>query len=398
MIAKFEKSKLSGDVYAPSSKSISHRLLICTALSKKRCVIDNVLLSEDILATIDCLKALGAKVTTNKATITIDGSDFLNVVNPVLNCRESGSTLRFFIPIALLTDKDITFTGSQRLFERPLDVYEQIAKDNDFIFEKGIDSLRVKGKLKPGEYIVKGNISSQFISGLMFALSTYHETSKIKILPPIESKSYIDLTISSFNYFGIYPEFINNDITISNTGFNCFNGSVEADESNAAFLDAFNYTDGNVKVLGLNKNTLQGDRVYHALFPQIKNGHPTIDLADCPDLGPVLMALASLNNGAEFIHTSRLKAKECDRGLAMKLELEKAGCKVVLNDDSILVSTITKTDNLSFHGHNDHRIVMALSLILLMHSGTIDDADAVNKSFPDYFDKIIKLNGKVDLL
>ena len=207
MKAIFKPCKLKGNINAPPSKSMAHRYLIGAALSKEKCVISGVDYSEDILATIDCLNALGAEIHTENDTAFINPENFMRTTESVLYCRESGSTLRFFIPLALCTEKEITLQGSTRLFQRPLDVYEKLCLDNGFKFRKSEDSVTVCGNLKSGQYKIKGDISSQFITGLIFALVFLDEDSLIQIIPPFESRSYINLTISALKLFGADVEF-----------------------------------------------------------------------------------------------------------------------------------------------------------------------------------------------
>ena len=195
MTVSFSPCSLHGRIDAPPSKSMAHRYLISAALSRHKCTLGGFDFSEDILATIDCLKALGADVQTDGKNITVDPDRFMKVDAPTLNCRESGSTLRFFIPLALCLGKDVTFCGSERLFERPLDVYEKLSLENGFVFNKTKNSLRLNGKLSGKSYSVRGDISSQFITGLIFALVYLGEDSEIEIIKPFESRSYIDLTI-----------------------------------------------------------------------------------------------------------------------------------------------------------------------------------------------------------
>ena len=398
MQVTIKPGKLSGEIIAPSSKSFCHRLLIGASMAKGTSTISNVLFSKDIEATINCLEALGARFEIEGNTVKADGTDFLKNVREKMFANESGSTLRFLIPFAMLCDKKISLYGSKRLMERPLDVYEDIARDNGYLFEKYEDHVMVKGKLKPGKYKVRGDISSQFITGLMYALSTYKEESVIEIIEPIESRSYIDLTVEAMKYYGVNVLFTGNVIVIKDSEYKTYDGMVEADESNAAFLDGFNLLGSNVKVKGLNENTLQGDSVYHKDYPLIKNGKAVLDLANCPDLGPVYMALAALNHGAVLKNTRRLKAKECDRGLAMKQELEKIGAKVNLSDNEIeVIPANIKTGDYIFDSHNDHRIVMAMSVVSTVTGGTIRNAEAVSKSYPHFFDDIRKLQAKVEI-
>ena len=399
MKAIFKPSRLSGSIAAPPSKSMSHRYFIGAALSGKTCELTGIDYSEDILASLDCLKALGAGVSVNKDKVIIEPQAFMTAQNPVLECRESGSTLRFFIPLALCMGKEVLFKGSKRLFERPLDIYEEICREKGFLFEKGADSLVVCGKLQSGKYTVRGDISSQFITGLLFALVFLKENSTIEIIPPFESRAYIDLTISALKSFGAKVEFTDEYIIeIKKSDRHAYIGSVEGDYSNAAFLDALNYMGSDVTVLNLNPDSLQGDRVYAKYFDEISKGTPTLDISDCPDLGPVLFALAAIKNGAVFTGTDRLKAKESDRGMAMDLELRKLGGNLEIGDNIIVVPKQSlKWQGITLDGHNDHRIVMALSVILTKIGGEIDGVQAVSKSYPGFFEDIIKLGAEVEI-
>lgn len=400
MKAKFKPCKLNGHIDAPPSKSMAHRYLIGAALSKENSQISGVDYSEDILASIDCLKALGADINIDRDTVCINPQNFMkNVDNSILNCRESGSTLRFFIPLALCLGTEVTLQGSTRLFERPLDIYEEICAKNHFQFEKKANSVTLCGRLASGTYEIRGDISSQFITGLIFALIYLGEDSVIKIVPPFESRSYVNLTISALKSFGADIEFVDDyQITIRKSTMKSFSGRIEGDFSNAAFLDAFNYLGSDVTVHNLNADSFQGDRVYAEYFEKIEKGTPTLDISDCPDLGPVLIALASMKYGAVFTGTDRLKAKESDRGKAMHEELEKLGGGLIFGENSITVpKQELNSKGIVVSGHNDHRIVMAMSLILSKIGGTIDGAEAVRKSYPHFFEEIRQLGAEVDI-
>ena len=207
MIATFKPCKLHGETDAPPSKSMTHRYLIGSALSGEKCVLSGIDYSEDILASIDCLKALGAKIDTYDDKVTINPKNFMKEVNSFLECRESGSTLRFFIPLALCVGKDVTLRGSTRLFERPLDVYEKLCRENGYLFQKGENCVTVCGKIESKNYRISGAVSSQFITGLIFALVFLGEDCSIEIIPPFESRSYINLTISALKSFGADVKF-----------------------------------------------------------------------------------------------------------------------------------------------------------------------------------------------
>lgn len=395
MIAEFEKCRLEGTAAAPPSKSAAHRLLIAAYLSGKECEIDNVAMSEDIKATINCLSALGSEISVSGKKVSIRKA---SPKADILNCNESGSTLRFLIPIALTEERDITFKGSKKLLERPLSVYEEIAKREGFLFEKEEGLLRVKGNLKSGEYVIRGDISSQFITGMIFALSTLKGDSVIKILPPFESRSYVLITIGVLKSFGVDVQL--NGLEIKIKGGQVYMQkklAVEGDCSNAAYVEAFNAADGNVRLTGLREDTLQGDAVYKKLFEKLEH-YSEFDISDCPDLGPVLFSVAALKEGALFGGTRRLRIKESDRCEAMQIELRKLGVEIKCMENKVFVPECEiKKPTEMLYSHNDHRILMALCVLLSKTGGSIRDAQAVNKSFPDYFEVIKALGAKVNL-
>lgn len=384
-----EKSIACGTVAAPPSKSMAHRALICGALTAGS-KIEGIEYSNDISATLDCLKNMGACTATLDGTVTLGGLDPFKTESTTLDCRESGSTLRFIIPLCMLANCEIKLTGSDRLFERNLEIYEQIAEQNGILFKKGKNSLTVCGKLKSGSYRVAGNISSQFISGLLFALPLLNGDSELEITGDYESEPYVDLTLKVLLDFGIKIQKCERIYKIAgNQKYTACNAVVEGDYSNAAFLDAFNLIGGKVTVTGLNCNSLQGDRVYRQMYEGLKKGEKHFDLSNCPDLAPVMFALSAVFGGAEFTGTRRLKIKESDRASAMASELKKFGIDVCVYENSVRVCAgKLKKPKEILSGHNDHRIVMALSLLCTLTGGTVSDAQAVAKSYPDYFEKI----------
>ena len=407
MRVEIKPSALHGTVTAPPSKSMAHRLLICAGLSEGESVVRRLAFSQDVKATIDCLRALGAEIRLDGDTAFVKGTDVRKKIGKtaVLNCNECGSTLRFFTPLCMLSGEERVLRGSLYLMTRPMDVYEKIARDQGIRFKKAEDHLTVEGRLKSGVYEVAGNISSQFISGLLFTLPLLDGDSEIRILPPVESKPYIDMTVAALRQFGIevetslrgarrecratwQPQPTNYRIK-GNQSYCPADVTVEGDYSNAAFFEALNYAGSSVKIDGLRENTLQGDSVYKILFENIKSGIDPIDIADCPDLGPVLFTVAALCGGARFTGTRRLRIKESDRADAMRQELQKLGIGVEVGENEVIVHGGTlrqPTAMLSAHG--DHRIVMALSVLLTVTGGVIDGAEAVNKSFPDFFEKM----------
>lgn len=393
MNVRIEQSKAAGAVAAPPSKSLSHRHIICAALSEGISVVSNVSYSADINATLECIRALGATAKVDGDRVTIEGSKG-PVTEPVIfNCNESGSTMRFFMGIAMLFGCDSYFYGSETLRNRPMDIYEDICKKQGIIFEKEADRIHVKGKLSPGRFVLKGNVSSQFITGLLFALPLLKADSVIELLPPVESRSYINLTLQSLNKFGVVAEWINdNELSVKgNQYYQSGDVRVEGDYSNAAFLEAFNVLGGNVTVSDLEANSLQGDRVYRDFFPALKGGKATIDISDCPDLGPVLFSVAAACHGGVFTGTKRLKIKESDRGAVMCEELAKFGIETACDENRIEIGSGLKAPTQCISGANDHRIVMSMALLLSLTGGEIEGAEAVRKSYPDFFERISEL-------
>ncbi len=387
------KSVARGEVFAPPSKSAAHRMLICAAFTSG-CEVNNIAYSEDISATLDCLEALGAKVERKEKSVFLGGLDPLSCETAALKCRESGSTLRFMIPLCLLSNSEKTLSGSEKLFSRPLSIYEEICEKQGIEFVKDKGSLRVCGKLKCGDYTVPGNISSQFITALLFALPLLQSDSKIVITGDFESESYINMTCEALSLFGIEIKRNGREYFVKgNQKFRAENITVEGDYSNAAFLDGFNLIGGNVNVLGLNSNSLQGDRVYKKMFAALQDKNASFDLSDCPDLAPVMFALAACKGEVVFTGTKRLKIKESDRAEAMKSELAKFGIETVVFENKVVVrGGQIKAPEAVLCGHNDHRIVMALSLLCSITGGRIEGAQAVSKSFPDFFSVIKSLN------
>lgn len=390
-----KKSSASGRITAPPSKSMAHRLLISAALSDGVSRVRGISNCEDVLATIDCLRALGIKAERDGNDVVVEGKSFREVKPQApLECRESGSTLRFMIPLAALSGHTTVFYGAGRLMKRPMGVYENLFADKGLTYISDGESIVVRGPLKGGEYSIVGNVSSQFISGLIFALPLADGDSVIKITTPIESRSYINLTINAVKEFGIEVEW-KDEYTITIKGNQTYHAcevTVEGDYSGAAFPDSLNLLGGKVEVAGLNPNSIQGDSVYKRYFEMLDGGVPTIHIGDCPDLGPILFALAAAKFGGVFDGTKRLKIKESDRAEAMAAELKKFGTSVSVYDDSVVVYPAefhAPTEVLS--GHNDHRIVMALAILLTLVGGEIEGAEAISKSYPEFFEQLRSL-------
>ncbi|MBP5384319.1 MAG: 3-phosphoshikimate 1-carboxyvinyltransferase [Lachnospiraceae bacterium] len=386
-----QKATACGTIKAQPSKSMAHRYIICAMLSEGESRIRGLAESEDILATMDCARALGAELKKDGEDLLVRGiSDRKPAGEIVFSCRESGSTMRFFMGIAMGLGCRARFYGSRTLLQRPFSVYEEIAKRQGITFVRNEDHILVDGKLQPGDFEIPGDVSSQFISGLLFVLPLLEKDSRIVLLPPVESRSYIDLTLQALRDFGVCVE---NDLSIGGKqSYRCNTIDVEGDMSNAAFPDALNLLGGSVKITGLSADSSQGDRVYREYFQKLREGDACLDLTDCPDLGPVLFAVAACLHGGTFTGTRRLKMKESDRGTVMCEELAKCGVGTHMEDDSVrILPSVLHAPDQNLLGHNDHRIVMALSVILTRTGGTIEGAQAVSKSYPTFFDDLKSL-------
>jgi 3-phosphoshikimate 1-carboxyvinyltransferase len=344
---------------------------------------------EDVRATVNCLTALGISITFDGDTAIVHGKSAAEYKpTGTLSAGESGSTLRFMIPIALVCGSTVMFSGKSGLMSRPMSVYEDICRDKGLNFIQDGNTITVRGPISSGTYTVVGNISSQFISGLLFALPCLAGNSRIKLVPPVESRSYINMTISALKLFGISVTW-EDDYTLVIPGgqtYSARNLSVEGDYSGAAFIDALSLFGGEVEVDGLVENSLQGDKAYKRIFPKLDIGTPTVHIEDCPDLGPILFAVAAAKSGGIFEGTKRLKIKESDRVLAMAEELRKFGTHLSVYDDKVVVYPAKfHAPSSVLSGHNDHRIVMALAILLTVVGGEIEGAEAVKKSYPSFF-------------
>ncbi len=394
-------SRAGGRITAPPSKSMAHRLLICAGLSGGVSTVHGISDCEDVRATIDCLSALGIKCQRIGDDVRVYGKEPKDMaIRSQLFCRESGSTIRFFIPIALLLGKEAEFVGARSLMSRPMEIYRDLCHSHGFKFSQSADSIKLCGNLSGGIYELLGDVSSQFISGLLFALPTVDGNSEIRITKPIESLSYINMTLFALECFGVHADFDINEGIIRIAGGQKYKPqdiAVEGDYSGAAFIHALNYLGGDVTVDGLIEDSLQGDAVYKEYFELINNGTPTLDIENCPDLAPILFALACAKGGARFVGTRRLKIKESDRAMTMKSELAKLGAELQVFENEVIVKGggISAPKEAIF-AHNDHRIVMSLAVLMTVVGGEIIGAEAVKKSYPDFFCDLYKLGVMVE--
>ena len=364
---------LRGSVTVIPSKSQAHRLLICAALADGPTQLVCPETNRDIEATVDCLNTLGAKITsTDSGYLVIPMEEVPRTAT--LNCCESGSTLRFLLPIAGALGVDATFQMAGRLPQRPLSpLWEEMERMGCTLTRPTADTVRCTGKLRPGEYSIDGGVSSQYITGLLFALSLIGG-SRLNITGKIESKPYIDLTKAAMELFGA-PNY-------HSPGYM----SVEGDWSNGAFWLAAQALGSELSIQGLNQASVQGDRAVMDILKQITAGTPTVSAADIPDLVPILSVAAACNHGAVFTDIQRLRLKESDRVSATVAMIEALGGRATATDDTLTVFGTGLTGG-TVDAVNDHRIAMsaAIAATVCMQNVTVLGADCVKKSYPNFW-------------
>lgn len=414
--------KLKGTLDIIPSKSYSHRAIIAASLADGKSIINNVLFSEDIKRTIEACEAFGAKITRGDNYLEIIGANGVSRSKSYMNAGESGSTIRFMIPIMLVNKDVMQFDGINHLVKRPLEVYFDIFEKQGIKYERGENYLPLKteGALQSGEFNIPGDISSQFITGLLFALPLLDGDSTINIIGKLESKAYIDLTLDILKLFNIQIQNINykSFVIKGSQKYLAHDYIIEGDYSQAAFFLVMGALGNDVSLRCMNLNSLQGDR---KIIQDIRdlNGQITyengllkasgcnlkgsvIDFAQSPDLGPVLSVLASVTEGdTKFINAQRLRIKECDRITCMRIELEKLGA-IVSETESEMYFTGVKEfmGSLDLDCHNDHRVAMSLAVASTVCRGNLllHGAECVKKSYPHFWEDFKKLGGDFDVI
>lgn len=418
---------IAGCVTVPPSKSISHRAVICAGLSSQHSSVSNLIYSDDIKASIAAMKQFGMIVESE----TLDSDRYtLELINPkmanpaekpvttpeTIDCHESGSTIRFLMPFFHLSSQPMTFIGRGRLGERPYTTFYRLFEERGIVYEttEGKLPTTIKGQLPPGVYEIEGNVSSQFITGLMFMLPLLEGDSTIKITTHLESKGYIDLTLEALKAFGI---------EIENQGYEAFHikgnqsykGTdfvVDGDYSQAAFWLVAAAIGNEVILDGMKWASLQGDREIIDIIEKMggkvhfENGKLrvesenlrgiVIDASQCPDLVPVVAVLCSMCEGeSRIINAERLRIKESDRLKAISTELNKMGGKIQETEDGLIIQGIDHFIGAEVDSWNDHRIAMAIAIASTKTEGTVHltGADAVKKSYPMFWDDFEKLGG-----
>ncbi|MCB2300792.1 3-phosphoshikimate 1-carboxyvinyltransferase [Clostridium tagluense] len=425
---------LKGKVKIPPSKSLCHRAIIAAALSYGECMVHNVNMSEDIIATCEIIEKLGAKIKESKGSLKINGEGVFDLFHQgtsnnkiennetacnELECNESGSTLRFLIPIAMHSMGKIVFKGKGKLVERTLKPYYEIFDKQNIKYttDRGYLPLTIDGRLNPGIFELRGDVSSQFITGLLYTLPLLNGDSIIVVTTKMESIGYIDLTLDILSKFGVIIE--NNNyrefVVKGNQHYEKRDYRVEGDFSQAAFYLAAGVLGGEVSCVDLNMESLQGDRV---IVDIIKNMGGKISLTDgilkasksdlrgtivdvsqCPDLLPIVAVLGALSFGTtEIINARRARIKESDRLKAIATELNKIGAQVIEREDSLIIHGKPWLKGGVVNSWNDHRIAMAMAIasIKCTQKLIIQDSGAVKKSYPNFYEDFKSLGGEIN--
>lgn len=415
-------SLLQGTLKVPASKSLSHRALICASLAQGTSHIDSLSQSRDLEATASCLRVLGAQIEINGSNAVVQGIDPAARRQPaVCDAYESGSTIRFLIPIAALSASPAVFKGQPSLLSRPMGIYADLFAAQNLRFDQSGEGIVVQGPLQSGLFTLEGSVSSQFISGLLMAAPFLSEGAGIAVIPPYQSRSYVDLTTAVMKDFGVQvlcptPH----GYEVQKQSYKPADVTVGADYSQAAFPAVYAGIKSALSMSGLRQNSIQGDRAILYILEKFgasiswEHGYLTIqpgerrpqeiDLADCPDLGPVLCVLAAYTPGeTQLIHAARLRIKESDRISAMEKALKPWGVDISSTEDEIIIRGKMEyacDSVIEIDGCNDHRIVMAMTIFALCAGSAlkITGAQAVSKSWPSFFEDMEKLGARIEVL
>ena len=376
---------LQGDIQIIPSKSQAHRLLICAAFANNETTLVCPETNRDIEATVDCLNALGANIQRTDSGYVIDPIS-VTPETAILNCCDSGSTLRFMLPIVGALGVDATFQMAGRLPQRPLSpLWEEMERMGCHLSRPTADTIRCQGKLKAGEYVIDGGVSSQFITGLLFATALMEGKSKITITGNLESKPYVDMTEQALKLFDV-PNF-------HSPGYL----EVEGDWSNGAFFLAAQWLGSELSIHGLNTDSFQGDRTVVEILKQMDSGTPTVSAKDIPDLVPILSVVAAAKHGTVFTDIRRLRLKESDRVASTIAMIESLGGKAEADENTLRIYGTGLTGG-TVDAVNDHRIAMAAAIAATacQQNVTILGVECVKKSYPRFWEEYARLGGSYE--
>lgn len=411
--------KLSGTVLIPPSKSESIRAIIAASIAKGKSVISNVIYSDDIMATIGAMEKIGVKFIKNAQQLIVNGVGriFLSDDN-FIDCNESAATLRFLIPLMSLSRQKVVFTGKPSLFRRPMSVYDNMFKQMDISFQMNDRSVIMNGSLVPGYYELPGNISSQFISGLLFALPLLKGDSVVKLTTVFESEEYVTMTVSMLKQFGIIIDVVGDEFRVSgNQMFTPANFTVSGDFTQMAVFAAAGMVHGDITCLNISLDTTQPDRriidfcqQMGGLVEVLENGYLfhksdlkgiTVDISQSPDLATALALLGAVSTGTTVIENAvRLRYKESNRLQSIYETLKTLGVDIDLTESSLIIKGPSSFIGGTMESYNDHRIVMmvAVASTVCQKPVMIKNAEVVAKSYPDFFVDFAKIGGNFTII
>ena len=419
----FSPAHLQGTAAAPASKSEAHRLMICAGLTAGKTTLTGYMDSSDMAATRRCLRALGAATERGEDWLTLHGQARKPAKLPVLDCGESGSTLRFFVPIALAVAGGGVFRMHGRLGQRPMDVYRDLFVPRGVRWRMGVGcdgaaELTVQGRLEAGNYVLPGNVSSQFVSGLLFALPMLEEDSILAVQPPVESAGYIRMTVEAITRSGVVMDEVApfKWRIPGKQAYKAENGCLSGDYSQAAVLLCASALGHDVTVTGLAQQTTQGDRAVlahlMALGAQVEETDAaitiradklhgaTLNMSDCPDIAPILALTCQLAEGeSRLTGCGRLRIKECDRLAATVEILNLLGGSARAEGNDIVIRGVKQLrGGVSIPDYNDHRMVMLAAVAALdaQEPVVIAGTNALNKSWPEFLNVYRDLGGKAE--
>ncbi|MDD3113349.1 MAG: 3-phosphoshikimate 1-carboxyvinyltransferase [Candidatus Izemoplasmatales bacterium] len=410
---------LKGSVRIPPSKSQAHRAIIAASLAKGKSVLSNIAYSDDILATIGAMEKIGVRFIKNPNQLIINGINRITFNDDnFIECNESGTTLRLVMPLLSLSRQKIVYTGKKSLLQRPLGIYETLFQKMNLPFQKSETSFILSGSIVPGEYDIPGNVSSQFVSGLLFALPLLKEPSRLNVQDPFESRGYVDMTIDMLKTAGVTIIEEGNSYTIpGNQQYKPFNTIIEGDYTQLANFAVMGLLNGDIDCLGVPEKSLQPDRRILDFIQKAKGAYsvkdnqlhfqttPTegtdFDVSQSPDIAPVLSILAAVSKGESRIENAfRLKYKESNRIYSMYQTMKSFGVETTLLEDGLIIQGKTCLEGGEFESFNDHRIVMAIATASVISTKkiTIHNAEVVKKSYPDFFSDMANLGADIELI
>lgn len=407
MDIRITPSKLKGSLSVPASKSCAHRSIICASLADGVSHLSGVTMSKDIEATIGAMTALGAEFEVNGEDITVKGNGGRPADRCIVDCNESGSTLRFIIPIAAAVGKETEFHGRGRLPQRPIDIFTRELGKNGVKFDyHNTMPFTVSGGLKSGRFEIEGDVSSQFITGLLFALPLLDGDSEIILTSHLESRPYVDITIDTLRRFGVTIEETADGFRVKGgQTYKPHDEKIEGDYSQAAFFCVANALGSQVELHNLNENSVQGDKkileIIHDICYNNTIGNYNADCSDIPDLVPILAVLGAFGSGRSVIYNAkRLKIKESDRLETTAALINSLGGSVTVTDDGLIIEPTGAMHGGTVDSFGDHRIVMAAAIAATRTDGEviIRGAEAAEKSYPAFFDDYKMLGGKANVI